>query len=504
MTSSAPAADRVGHVEARGIEFVPEHDRHGRPFDLAAVFFGSQLTYGSIIMGALPIAFRLTVAQSLSAIFLGTLIGALCVAAMALLGPRSGTNSVVSSGAFFGIRGRHIGSTITEVIDLGYFGMALWVSATQLVQLLHLTAGFADGSWNRFGSIVVCALLILIIGVFGHATIVAYQKVISCITTVMIGIIVLACWLRPIGHPPTPGHFQFGGFWGSWTLAVSALIANAISYAPFAGDYARYLPTRTSPVRLFCATLLGMFCGCALGTGAGVIIALNVSDPYNVTSEMVTSLPLLILIPVSLATLAANLCSGSMVVYNGILSLHAVLFHLRRIQVAYLFGALGLVLGYFGLIVYNMAESILALCSVVTMLVTPWIVINILGYFRSGGRFDVGALQSFADPSGGRYGYRRGFNLPAILAWALAVLVGLPFSANSLFVGPAAAYFHGVDLSVVVSALVGVLIYSVFGRVAPYPPAEADTDPAGAGTSLGVVPTQTTHPTSLGITIGDT
>ncbi|HUA24883.1 MAG TPA: cytosine permease [Steroidobacteraceae bacterium] len=490
MTSLAPSADRVGHVEARGIEFVPEQDRHGKPFDLAAVFFGAQLTYGSIIIGALPIAFGLNVAQSLSAILLGTLVGALCVAAMALLGPRSGTNSVVASGAFFGIRGRHVGSTITEVIDLGYFGMALWVSATQLVQLLHLTAGVADGSWSRFASIVICALLILIIGLFGHATIVAYQKVISCVTTVMIAIIVLACWLRPMGHPPVPGHYQFGGFWGSWTLAVSTSIANAISYAPFAGDYARYLPARTAPVRTFCATLFGMVFGCALGIGAGVTIALHVADPFSVTSQMVMSLPLVILLPVSLATLAANLCSGGMVVYNGILSLHAVLFRLRRTQVAYLFGALGLALGYFGLIVNNMADSILALCSVVTTLVTPWIVINILGYFRSGGRFDVVALQCFASPTDGRYSYTRGVNVPAVLAWALAVIVGLPFSANSLFVGPAAAYFHGVDLSVAVSALVGALTYSVFGRAAPYPLAEAGTDAARAG----AVPTQTPLP----------
>ena len=481
------ASDRVGHVEQRGIEFVPEQDRHGRPFDLATVFFGSQLTYGSIIMGALPIAFGLTVLQSLAAILLGTLIGALSVAAMALMGPRSGTNSVVASGAFFGIRGRHVGSTITEVIDLGYFGMTLWICATQLAQLLHLTASVPDGGLSRFCGIVICALLMLVIGVFGHATIVAYQRIISCVTVVMIGIIVLACWLKPVGHPAAPGHFQFGGFWGSWTLAVSTLIANAISYAPFAGDYARYLPTRTSSVRLFCTTLLGMFCGCALGIGAGVIIALHVNDPYNVTSEMVTSLPLWLLVPVSLATLAANACSGAMVVYNGILSLHAILFRLRRIQVAYLFGTLGLVLGYFGLIVYNMAESIMALCSVVTMLVTPWIVINILGFFRVAGRFDVEALQRFRNAAGSRYWYSRGYNIPAILAWVLAVIAGLPFAANSMFVGPGAAYFHGVDLSVVVSALVGALTYSVLGRTAPYPPG---ADNAGPGDGVPTALTQ--------------
>jgi purine-cytosine permease-like protein len=467
MTSSEVSRDRVGQIESRGIEFVPEQDRHGKPLDLAAVFFGSQLTYGSIIMGALPIAFGLSIGQSLAAIFLGTLIGASAVAAMALIGPPTGSNSVVASGAFFGVRGRHVGSTITEIIDLGYFGMTLWVSATQLVQLLHLTAAVADDSWSRFASIVLCALAILIIGLFGHVTIVAYQKVISCVTTVMIGIIVVACVLSPGGHPAAPGHFHFGGFWGSWTLAVSTLIANAISFAPFAGDYARYLPAKTSRTRVFWATLSGMFCGCAIGTGSGVIIALNVGDPFNVTSEMVTSLPLLLLVPVSLATLGANLCSGGMVVYNGILSLHAILYRVKRIHVAYLFGALGLALGYFGLIVYNMADSILALCSVVTTLVTPWIVINVLGYFRGGGEFDVAALHRFADPGNSRYGYSRGIAWPAVLAWSLAVICGLLFCANGLFVGPAAEYLHGVDLSVVVSAVVGALTYSSFGNVAP-------------------------------------
>jgi len=95
------AGDSVGHIEARGIEFIPEPDRHGRTSDVALVFFGSQLTYGSVIMGAMPIAFGLTVVQSLWAILVGTLIGAAGLAGMAMLGPGSGTNSVVASGAFF-------------------------------------------------------------------------------------------------------------------------------------------------------------------------------------------------------------------------------------------------------------------------------------------------------------------------------------------------------------------------------------------------------------------
>jgi purine-cytosine permease-like protein len=464
------ARDTVGHVESRGIEFIPENERHGSPSDVALVFFGSQLTYGSIIMGAMPIAFGLTVLQSFTAILLGTLIGAAGLAGMAMLGPGSGTNSVVASGAFFGVRGRNVGSAVTEVIDLGYFGMCIWVCAPQLVLLLH-TAGLPDSRPTMVFSIVACAVIMLAIGVLGHATIVAYEKLISAASIVTIAIIVAACWLHPVGHPAAPGHYQLGGFWGSWMLAVSALIANAISYAPFAGDYARYMPARTKPLALFNWTLAGMLGGCALGLSAGVVLALNVSNPFNVTTQMLQGMPVWLLVPVCISGLGANIANGGMVVYNGILSLHAVLYKLKRVQVAYLFGVLGLAIGYFGLIAYNMAESIMALCSIVTMLATPWVVITLLGYARHKGRFDVAALQLF-DTKGARYWYQGGYNLAAVAAWFLAVGAGLPFSDNSLFVGPLAPLLDNVDMSFIVSAIVGAVSYALLCTWAPRQPAE--------------------------------
>jgi purine-cytosine permease-like protein len=460
----AAAVDSVGHIEAHGIEFIPERDRHGKPSDVALVFFGSQLTYGSIIMGAMPIGFGLSVLQAFSAIIVGTLIGAAGVAGMAMLGPGSGTNSVVASGAYFGVRGRHVGSAITQVIDLGYFGMCIWVCAPQLAQLLHV-AGAPDVRTTTICAIVICAIVMLAIGLLGHATIVAYEKLISYASMVTIAIIVGACWLHPVGHPPAPGHFQAGGFWGSWMLSVSALIANAISYAPFAGDYARYMPARTRPLAMFNWTLAGMLGGCAVGLSAGVVLALNVGNPFTVSTDMMRSMPLWLMMPVSISGLGANIANGGMVVYNGILSLHAVLYRLKRAQVAYVFGALGLAIGYFGLIAYNMAESIMALCSIVTMLATPWVMITLLGYARDQGRFDAVALQMFGTP-GSRYWYHRGYNLAAVIAWFLAVACGLPFSDNSLFIGPLAPLLDGVDVSFIVSAIVGALVYAVICAVA--------------------------------------
>jgi cytosine/uracil/thiamine/allantoin permease len=183
---------------------------------------------------------------------------------------------------------------------------------------------------------------------------------------------------------------------------------------------------------------------------------------------MMQSLPVWLLVPVSVSGLGANIANGGMVVYNGILSLHAVLYKFKRVQVAYLFGALGLAIGYFGLIAYNMADSIMALCSIVTMLATPWVLITLLGYARAGGRFEARSLQLF-DSAGGRYWYFYGYNVAAVAAWCLAVCCGLPFSDNSLFTGPLAPLVGGVDISFIVSAIVGAALYLLLCAWAPRP-----------------------------------
>jgi purine-cytosine permease-like protein len=169
------AVDALGRIETRGIDFIPEAERHAKPRDLAWVFFGTQITYGSIVVGALPVGFGLNWWQSFAAIVVGTVLGSLAVAGMALLGPRTGTNGTVSSGAVFGIRGRYVGSFITQVIDLGYFAMVLWISTPPILQAAHRLFGTPTSGPVLTGALILMAIVTLAFGVFGHATIVAYE-----------------------------------------------------------------------------------------------------------------------------------------------------------------------------------------------------------------------------------------------------------------------------------------------------------------------------------------
>ncbi len=467
--SGVSGQDLWGRIERRGIRFIPEDERHSGPRSMGFVFFGTQMTYGSVAIGALPVAFGLGWLSAFLAILIGTLVGSVIVGLMALMGPKSGTNGTVTSSAFFGLRGRYIGSFITQVIDLGYFAMILWVSAPPLVQAGQALFGWGTGTAALTAALLLIAVLVLVLGIFGYATLVWSETVVSYAS--LAGLLILAGFCLPhaaAGPDPNANPLVLGQYWPSLMLAVTVTIANAISYAPFAGDYARYLPGRTRPAPLFWWPFGGMVLGCLIACLCGEIIGLAVHDPFNPNAQMLAFLPHALIFPVIVIGLAGNAANGAMVVYNGMLDLQAILWRLSRPGVGLLFGGIGLVLAYLGLIVFSAANAIVALCAIVTVLVTPWSIINILGYLRGRGRFQAAALQAFgADGPASRYWYRAGFNPAAVIAWTVASVTGLLFSDTALFVGPLSRAAHGVDLSFITAAVLAAVLYPLLSRTFP-------------------------------------
>ena len=123
--SQAPInSDRFGHVETAGVEYIPESERDSSPANVFAVFFGGNLAFSVIIFGWLPISFGLGWRDAVTASAVGLAIGTVLIAPLSLLGPRTGTNNVVSSGAHFGVRGRLIGSFLTLAFALAYAAIA--------------------------------------------------------------------------------------------------------------------------------------------------------------------------------------------------------------------------------------------------------------------------------------------------------------------------------------------------------------------------------------------
>src|ERR1700742_4224821 len=116
LSSADPTDDHFGAVESAGVESLPEDARDSRPRNVGAVFLGANLTWTNVVFGAFAILFGLSFWQTVTSMVVGTAIGTLAVLPTATIGPRTGTNMTVSSGAFFGIRGRFIGSGLALAI----------------------------------------------------------------------------------------------------------------------------------------------------------------------------------------------------------------------------------------------------------------------------------------------------------------------------------------------------------------------------------------------------
>jgi len=100
------------HIESIGIDTVPDNQRTGKPRNIISVFVGSNLSLSVMVFGWLGILYGLSWWQSVSAILVGTFVAAAFVSASSLLGWRAATNNSVSSGAFFGVKGRLIASFV--------------------------------------------------------------------------------------------------------------------------------------------------------------------------------------------------------------------------------------------------------------------------------------------------------------------------------------------------------------------------------------------------------
>ena len=174
----ALTTDRVGAVENAGVEYLSEDARDSRPRNLGAVFLGANLTWTNVVFGAFAILFGLSFWQTVTSIAVGIAVGTLAVVPTAIIGPRTGTNMTVSSGAFFGIRGRFIGSGIALLIAFGFAAVTVWTSGDAIVAAGYRLLGTPENDAVHAIAYAAVAALMVTVALYGHATIVAMQKVV--------------------------------------------------------------------------------------------------------------------------------------------------------------------------------------------------------------------------------------------------------------------------------------------------------------------------------------
>ncbi len=474
MTATLPrpeltfTADRIGAVEDAGVEHLPEDARDSRPRNLGAVFLGANLTWTNVVFGAFAILFGLSFWQTVTSMAIGVAVGTLAVVPTAILGPRTGTNMTVSSGAFFGIRGRFIGSGIALLIAFGFAAVTVWTSGDAIVAAGHRLLGTPENDVVHAVAYAAVAALMVAVALYGHATIVAMQKV---VVPVVGALMILGVFAFARGFDPnaSTGEYMLGGFWQTWALSAVLFAAAPISYGPTIGDYTRRISARRFSNRRICSALgVGMFVGVLLPSLFGAFTAMTFTTPTDsYLDDLVAAAPGWYVLPIVVISLLGGLSQGVLCVYASGLDLEGLAPRLKRTQTTIVTAAAAIALLYLGVFVFDAVESVTAMTVALNAVITPWVAILAIGALRTK-VYDPTDLQAFAQGRhGGRYWFTGGWNVPAVAAWTVGAAFGLLAVNTTLYVGPLADIAGGVDVSTVGSAALAVLLYVASQIVRP-------------------------------------
>lgn len=457
------AKDNFGNIESRGIDMIPEVERVSRPYELFTVFFGPQFGYGNMLFGALAIGFGLSWWGAFAAITIGCAVGSLVFLAVSPVSPKTGTNTQVSSGGAFGVRGRLLGSGITWFIAMGFFVILVYTAG----QALIFTFNRWWGSPTGLGALSIAMAAVIIVtclsAILGHRTLERSVRVIT-VLSIIVGIMVFAVFAGKF-HAVHGGNYLLGSFWPTWFLSATTAASLPISWGPFVGDYGRYMPSNSSPRVVSAFGYAGIFFGCwaAMIAAAFAATAFVGQAATNFVGGMTDAAPVWFLVPMLLILgLASNIASAGMSLYNAALDMGSwpMLLRFKRWHIAASLSALVFGLTYLFTVATNFLTNLTAFVTIMVVTATPWMVIVGVHYLLSRGEYKPIDLHAFAMPGRrGRYWYTGGINPRALVAWAAGVAFGLMFSATSLFTGPLVNSIKGVDISWLAAGVVGGVLY---------------------------------------------
>lgn len=469
--------ERLPRMERHGIEYIPEHERRSKPSNLYILLLGGSMTFGVFIIGWYPIAFGLGWWSAVTAIMVGSTVGAIFLGLSGLMGPHSGTNNPVSSGAYFGVAGRLIGSVLEGTASLAFAAISIWTGGDALASALIKVFGVEDSEAVRLVAYGILSATVTLISVYGHHSMMAALKFVLP-TAGLCMVVGMSVYMDEFDASYAgPGDYAFGSHLSTWLVSALLCAATVSSYAAYSGDWTRHIsPARYSDRR----TVLTLFLGGVFGMGVCFLWgAFTSAAAFNSGSADATTpfvfgvveiAPLWYVPALLYLGLASGTTQAVINTYGTGLDTSAIIPRLNRVQATVHACALATVLVYVGHF-YDRIESGMAVyLQLLVCFSIPWVVIVVHGHVVRRGYYHVEDLQVFnRGERGGIYWYKAGLNPPALLLWATAATVGIMFSVNDAFAGPLAALTGGVDGGLIASALVALIGCPVIHKLFPDP-----------------------------------
>lgn len=474
VTQDAREADPIFGIEIHGLDPIPPEHTHGHPRELFWTWMGGNFNYIILTTAALTILFGLGLWQALLAVAIGGFAGSVVLGLCSIFGPRTGTATIVNTRAAFGLNGNYPVALLSWLSASGWVAVNSVLAIFALVQLASV-AGLGTGNAVKVAAIIIVLLGQVAIALFGHATVVASERVFFIVSVVLIfGLLLFALPKVDWGYA---GGQQLGSTaLGTWLLGLSVIFAGPISWINYASDYSRYFSRDTNPRQVVFWAFLGMLVSSLLAGFVGVVLATLV-DMSNPIDNLPKILPGWYLVPFLLVVIWGATANNVLNLYTAGLGLLALRVQVPRWIAVCLVGVIATILTFIAIFVYNFMALYAQWLSLTLILLCPWGAILLVDYLVRGGKYDAQALHTWGR---GPYWYTGGVNWPALGVYFVGVLAALAFANSTLWQSPiATGALGGADLSLFAGLIVtGVLYYFLARARLAAKPAQPAASPA--------------------------
>ena len=426
MTGSLLGHDTLSSSQAKSMKF----------FATFALWLGANMVVTTILTGMLLVP-DLDIGEAIGTVALGTLIGAIPLVLVGLMGQRTGLPTMVLSRRAYGNLGAKFISLINVCMLVGWS----WIQALLAAMSLNFAIESTFGYSNLPLMTVICEAIVVMVVLRGHLGI---ERVERWAAVLMLGLS-LAVFYALNSHYDLGSLLELPERVDGITIGIAfdIVVATAFSWISSSADYNRNCD---SPRTAVCATYLGYFTATLLAMTLGAAVSglslLNnmeqTYDPAVLLAGFGFGLPAAIVVFLSVMT------TNVMCVYSASLSYLNISPKTRFWKPALCIGVLSILGSQIPGILDNFQSFLLVIGSVFI----PAFAVLIADYFViHRGQYEVADLL---DENGGRYRYLAGINPAAFAAYAL---------------GAALAYYWGWVSPLPVGASLPVFVITAVGYV---------------------------------------
>lgn len=451
------SSDQFLKVETHGIDAIPEVERHGRPRELGFLWAGAFVNYASLLTASLLTTYYgLGVWDGLTAVVIGTLAGAVLLGLLSNTGPRSGLPQIIFTQRVFGRRGAYPGALLTLFLGVGWFAVDTVIAALAGVQLLQVI-GLSPAVAGKFlfPWVLLIAAVSVAVAVYGHRTIKVFETF-GAITFAVLSLILFALVAGQMHW--TAGPTATGAAYpAAFILGAMTCFALVASWFPFASDYSRYLPARSSMGAITWWPIVGVTVPMILLGLFGLLaptIDPKLAADQGVLAVFTRHAPAAISVFFFAFVILGEIWANYLDVYTAGLVTLTLGVRLKRWQTALGAGLLGAAIATIAVVIWDFHLFYQDFLILTYLWAPAWAAVVLLTVFV----------------------LKRARPVPALLAWLIGTVVSLVFvNYPNLFSSalPNAHFpnqglidaLHGADLSGIVSVVVAAAVYLALRRV---------------------------------------